>query len=477
MGTLYGLFLSAKYLWTIRLRMTKTQGNILLADDDDFVLLSIKLLLEPHFVSVKTTNNPERIPALFDKEHFDVVVLDMNFRSGDTTGNQGLFWMKKILSLSPDTQVILVTAFADIQIAVNSMKEGALDFIVKPWENEKLLSTVRTANLVSQEKKKVKLLKGQQRSLVSALDQRYEPMIGKSEAMMEIRKTIDKVAPTEAEVLILGQNGTGKEVIAREIHRNSKRADGIFMTVDVGSLSETLFESELFGHRKGAFTDAKDDRIGRFEAAAGGTLLLDEIGNLSLPLQARLLTVLQHKKIVRLGTNDPIDVDVRIICATNCNLHAMVREGKFREDLLYRINTVEITVPPLYDRPDDIPLIAAHFLSKFRQKYQKPYLTISKDAMNYLQKYRWPGNIRELQHALERAVIMCEGQELVTDNFGALEKQASGDLMFDQLNLEKLEAWAIRKAIAKHQGNISHAALELGLSRGAMYRRMEAYGI
>jgi two-component system response regulator HydG len=457
--------------------MAKAQGNILLVDDDDFVLLSIKLLLEPHFVSVKTTNNPERIPALFDKERFDVVVLDMNFRSGDTTGNQGLFWLKKILSLSPDTQVILVTAFADIQVAVNSMKDGALDFIVKPWENEKLLATVKTANLVSQEKKKVRLLKGQQKSLVSALDQRYEPMIGKSEAMMSIRKTIEKVAPTEAEVLILGQNGTGKEVIAREIHRNSKRAEGIFMAVDVGSLSENLFESELFGHRKGAFTDAKDDRIGRFEAAAGGTLLLDEIGNLSLPLQAKLLTVLQHKKIVKLGTNDSIDLDVRIICATNCNLQAMVQEGKFREDLLYRINTVEITVPPLYDRPDDIPLIANHFLTKFSHKYQKSYLTIAKDAMTYLQKYRWPGNIRELQHALERAVIMCEGQELTPENFGALEKQASGDLMFDQLNLEKLEAWAIRKAIAKHQGNISHAAQELGLSRGAMYRRMETYGI
>jgi DNA-binding NtrC family response regulator len=295
--------------------------------------------------------------------------------------------------------------------------------------------------------------------------------------MMSIRKTIEKVAPTEAEVLILGQNGTGKEVIAREIHRNSKRAEGIFMAVDVGSLSENLFESELFGHRKGAFTDAKDDRIGRFEAAAGGTLLLDEIGNLSLPLQAKLLTVLQHKKIVRLGTNDSIDLDVRIICATNCNLLAMVQEGKFREDLLYRINTVEITVPPLYDRPDDIPLIANHFLTKFSHKYQKSYLTIAKDAMIYLQKYRWPGNIRELQHALERAVIMCEGQELTAENFGALEKQASGDLMFDQLNLEKLEAWAIRKAIAKHQGNISHAAQELGLSRGAMYRRMETYGI
>jgi two-component system response regulator HydG len=390
--------------------MAKTTGSILLVDDDEFVTLSIRLLLEPHFTSVKTLSNPERIPTLFDQDHFDVVVLDMNFRQGDTSGNQGRFWLKKILSLSPDTQIILITAFADIQVAVESIKEGALDFLVKPWQNDKLLSTVKTANLVSQEKKKVRQLKSQQKSLVSALRQSYEPLIGRSESVTAIRKTIEKVAPTQAEVLILGQNGTGKEVIAREIHRQSDRAESIFMAVDVGSLSETLFESELFGHRKGAFTDAKEDRTGRFEAASGGTLLLDEIGNLSLPLQAKLLTVLQHKKIVRLGTNEAIEVDVRILCATNGDLHALVKEGKFREDLLYRINTVEITVPPLYERPEDIPLIADHFLKKFSHKYQKPYLTFSPTVMDYLQKYRWPGNIRELQHSLERAVIMCEGR-------------------------------------------------------------------
>jgi two-component system, NtrC family, response regulator HydG len=249
------------------------------------------------------------------------------------------------------------------------------------------------------------------------------------------------------------------------------------MNVDVGSLSETLFESELFGHRKGAFTDAKSDRIGRFEAAAGGTLLLDEIGNLSLALQAKLLTVLQHKKIVKLGTNEGVDVDVRIICATNCDLHAMVREGKFREDLLYRINTVEITVAPLCERSEDIPLIADHFLTKFRQKYQKPYLKISEILATFLQQYRWPGNIRELQHAVERAVIMSEGEQLLPEDFGSFQRQPSGEFMFDHLNLEKLEAWAIQKAIAKHKGNISHAADELGLSRGAMYRRIERYGI
>ena len=457
--------------------MSKAAGNILLVDDDEFVLLSIKLLLEPHFFAVKTANNPERIPALFDREQFDVVVLDMNFRHGDTTGNQGLFWLKKILTISPETQVILVTAFADISVAVESIREGALDFIVKPWQNEKLLATVKTANLVSQEKKKVKQLRSQQKSLVSAMNQGYEPLIGESASISSIRKTIEKVAPTEAEVLILGQNGTGKEVIAREIHRHSKRADGIFMTVDVGSLSETLFESELFGHRKGAFTDAKEDRIGRFEAAAGGTLLLDEIGNLSLPLQAKLLTVLQHKKIIRLGSNEPIDLDLRIICATNRDLLQMVKEGTFREDLLYRINTVEITVAPLYERPEDIPLIAVHFLEKFSNKYQKPYLKLSAPLIAVLQGYRWSGNIRELQHALERAVIMCDREQLAPEDFGSLQKQVTEEFVFDHLNLEKLEAWAIRKAIAKHGGNISHAAEELGLSRGALYRRIDAYGI
>jgi two-component system, NtrC family, response regulator HydG len=456
--------------------MTKAQGTILIVDDDEFVILSIKLLLEPHFENVLTCSTPERIPALLERNEIDVVLLDMNFRQGDTTGNQGMFWLKKIIATCPETQVILMTAFADISIAVEAIRLGALDFIVKPWENEKLIATVKTANTVSQEKKKVKTLKSQQRSLVSTMN-RHDPMIGDSKAMTVIRKSIGKVAPTEAEILICGQNGTGKEVIAREIHRLSKRTDGIFMSVDLGSLSETLFESELFGHKKGAFTDAKEDRIGRFEAAAGGTIFLDEIGNLSLALQAKLLAVLQHKKIVRLGTNESVDLDVRIIAATNRDLRKMVADGTFREDLLYRINTVEITVPPLYDRLEDIPDLASYYNDKFRFKYQKPYLKLPPNVVEQLQKYRWPGNIRELQHAVERAVIMSEGEELSMDDFGNLLRISSDGFNFDHLNLEKLEAWAIRKAIAKHKGNISHAADELGLSRGALYRRIETYGI
>ena len=456
--------------------MTKS-GHILIVDDDDFVLLSIKLLLEPHFKTVQTSNTPERIPAILDRDEIDVLLLDMNFRQGDTSGNQGMFWLKKVIATSPETQVVLMTAFADISVAVETIRLGALDFIVKPWENEKLISTVKTANTVSQEKKKVKSLKSQQRSLVSAINRQHDPMIGESSAMTVVRKSIEKVAPTEAEVLIHGQNGTGKEVVAREIHRQSKRADGIFMSVDLGSLSDTLFESELFGHKKGAFTDAKEDRTGRFEAAAGGTIFLDEIGNLSLALQAKLLTVLQHKKIVRLGSNESIDLDVRVISATNRDLRKMVAEGTFREDLLYRINTVELTVPPLYDRPDDIQALANYYADKFSQKYQKPYLKLPSSLIEQLQKYKWPGNIRELQHAIERAVIMSEGEVLSIDDFGTLLPNHSDGFDFGHLNLEKLEAWAIRKAIAKHKGNISHAAEELGLSRGALYRRMETYGI
>ncbi len=457
--------------------MQKSPGKILLADDDEFVLLSLKLLLEPHFESVVTTNNPERIPALFDREQFDVVVLDMNFRQGDTTGNQGRFWLKKILGMNPEAQVIMLTAYADINVAIESIREGSLDFIVKPWQNEKLLATIKAANKLSQEKTKVRQLKSTQKSLVSALEPPFEPLLGNSSTMQAIRRMIEKVAPTDAEVLILGANGTGKEVIAREIHRQSARAEGVFMTVDVGALTETIFESELFGHRKGAFTDAKEDRIGRFEAAGGGTLLLDEIGNLSLSLQSKLLTVLQHKKIVRLGTNEPINVDVRILCATNSNLAAMVKEGKFREDLLYRINTVEINVPPLIERQEDIPLLAEYYLKKLSIRYHKPDLRFSSEAIAWLQNAPWPGNVRELKHAIERAAILSEGTLLRPEDFGSNTTIRASDFNFEELNLEKLEEWAIRKALARHGGNVSHAAEELGLSRGALYRRMDQYGI
>lgn len=459
--------------------MSKSTGTILLVDDDELVLLSLSLLLEPHFTKVVTTDNPERIPTMVERETVNVVVLDMNFRKGDTSGNQGLFWLRKILGGNPETQVILLTAYADIHLAVESIREGALDFVVKPWENEKLLTTIKAANKLSQEQRKVKQLHSRQKSLVSAMGPPHEPLLGVSKSINDVRSLIARVAPTEADVLILGPNGAGKEIIAREIHRQSTRAGSVFLSVDVGSLTESLFESEMFGHLKGSFTDAREDRAGRFEAAAGGTLFLDEIGNLSLSLQSKLLTALQHKRIVRLGTHEPIDVDVRIICATNASLANMVRDGTFREDLYYRINTVEINVPPLNARPEDIPVIAEYFLKKLGMRYHREGIHLSDDAVSRLQDYPFPGNTRELHHVLERAVILSDpGTNVLTsDAFVSIERKNASYPSTDTLNLEKLEEWAIRKALAKHNGNVSHAAEELGLSRGALYRRLGHYGI
>lgn len=456
--------------------MAKSSGKVLLADDDAFVLLSLKVLLEQHNLEVVSTSNPEHIPSILEKEAVQTVLLDMNFRIGDTTSTQGLFWLNRIHELNPDLPIIPLTAYGDISLAVDAMKKGAHDFITKPWENEKLIATVKNSIALYQEKRKVKQLTSQQKIMAATVNQNYS-LLGESAAIQNIQKKIEKIAPTDTAILILGDNGTGKEVVAREIHRQSKRAENVFISVDVGSLSETIFESELFGHKKGAFTDAREDRMGRVEAASGGTLFLDEIGNLPLSLQAKLLTVLQNKIVTRLGTNQPIDVDIRIICATNSNLKRLVEEGKFREDLYYRINTLEISIPPLIDRPEDIAVLIKHFLKKFTAHYQKPDRSISGEVMTALQKYRWPGNVRELQHALERAVILSEKSQLTLEDFGIAKHEQSGEFIFDHLNLEKLEGWAIKKAIDKHKGNISHAANELGLSRGALYRRMEHYGI
>lgn len=458
------------------MEVSKNSEKVLLADDDELVLLSLKVLLEQHHIDVVSTSNPERIPALLERANIQAVLLDMNYRPGDASGTQGLFWLSKIKETNPDLPVIPLTAYGDISLAVQAIKNGAHDFITKPWQNEKLLATVRSALALFREKQKVKQLTSQQKFINASLN-KHQELLGESETIKTIRKKIDKVAPTDTAVLILGANGTGKEIVAREIHQLSNRADQIFISVDVGSLSENLFESELFGHKKGAFTDAKEDRIGRIEAANGGTLFLDEIGNLPLSLQTKLLTVLQNKIITRLGTNQPIEIDVRFICATNSNLKELVQEGKFREDLYYRINTVEFFIPSLFERPDDIPQLAHHFLKKFKSHYQKHDRVIPEEVMQALQKYRWPGNVRELQHAVERAVILSEQQQLTLEDFGIARHQQSGELIFDHLNLEKLEAWAIRKAVEKHKGNISHAAQELGLSRGAMYRRMERYGV
>ncbi|MDN5201091.1 sigma-54 dependent transcriptional regulator [Fulvivirgaceae bacterium BMA10] len=457
--------------------MSKSKGRILVIDDDDYITLSLKLLLEEHFTEVTTVKEPKKIPGILGKQSFDVILLDMNFKQGDTSGEEGIYWLKKIKEMEIDANVILITAYGDVNIAVKTIKEGAIDFVVKPWQNEKLLSTIHAAYTLSQEKKRVKHLRSQQKILSSAMDNQFANIIGQSGAMLDVFKTIEKVAKTNADVLILGDNGTGKEMVARAIHRNSPRAEEVFISVDMGAIQENLFESELFGHKKGAFTDAREDRIGRFEAASGGTIFLDEIGNLSLPLQAKILTVLQSRHITRVGTNDPIPIDVRVICATNSSLATMVKEKRFREDLLYRINTVEITLPPLKERIEDIPLLTEHFLKLYCKKYQKEHIRVPEYVVKKLQKYHWPGNIRELQHALERAVIMCESDNLQAGDFAFLGNESTEEQSFDDFNLEKLEEWAIRNSIKKHHGNISHAAQELGLSRGALYRRMEKYGL
>lgn len=450
--------------------------NILIIDDDEHILLSGKMFLDQHFTLVNTITNPGLAPDLLEKAFYSVVLLDMNFSQGDTSGKDGLNWLRKIKELSPETSVILITAYGGIQTAVEAMKLGAFDFLVKPWENEKLLATVSAAAMMSDEKKENQKLKSQAEILQSDISHSFDEIVGESAAIKDVFKTIGKVATTPAEVLILGENGTGKELIARAIHNASDRRDNVFISVDLGSLSETLFESELFGHKKGAFTDAQSDRKGRFEAADGGTLFFDEIGNIPLSLQSKLLTAIQNKKITPIGSNQTIEVDVRILCATNKNLKQMVAEGTFREDLLFRINTVEVTLPPLRKRADDVPRLSDHFLAQFARKYGKKDLSIAPTAQQKMKSYKWPGNIRELQHALERAVIMCEGNVIEPHDLG-LYNSASEIQQIEDLNLDNLEKWAVEAAIQKHKGNISYAAKELGLSRGAMYRRLEKYDL
>ncbi|MEQ8925483.1 MAG: sigma-54 dependent transcriptional regulator [Fulvivirga sp.] len=457
--------------------MAKATANILIVDDDDLILLSAQLLLEQHFSTVKKINNPNQITEAFNEHSFDVVLLDMNFRQGETTGKEGLKWLKKINEISPATKVILMTAYGEVDIAVEAMKTGAIDFIVKPWQNEKLIVTIKNALELFTKEKRVKQLESREKIISSNIDYQFGDMIGSSQAMKDIQKLITKVAPTDADVLILGENGTGKEVAARAIHKNSARANEVFIAVDLGTFPENLFESELFGHKKGAFTDAREERIGRFEAASGGTIFLDEIGNLPPNLQTKLLTVLQRRQITKVGSNMPVDIDVRVLCATNLNLKKAVEEGRFREDLYYRINTVELNLPPLSERVSDIEELVNHFLRKYEHKYHKERFQLDDNALEELKRHRWPGNVRELQHAVERAAILAEGTELTAQDFGFLSVSTQEINEFDSYDLENIEAWAIKKAIKKHNGNISHASKELGLSRGAMYRRMEKYGL
>ncbi len=455
----------------------KKAGNILIIDDDDYILVSLKLLLEEYFETVDTVNQPSKAAEYLKKKDYQVVLLDMNFSQGETSGKEGLQLLKQIKSRNPNTSIIMMTAYGDVNIAVEAMKEGATDFITKPWQNERLLATVNTTFSLSEQHEQINKLKSRQALLTGSSSGSSTEMIGTSQAMRSVSRFIEKVAPTDANILILGENGTGKEVAARAIHQASLRRNEVFISVDLGAIQENLFESELFGHKKGAFTDAREDRMGRFEAASGGTLFLDEIGNLPLAQQSKLLTAIQSKKITRVGSNTPVQTDVRIISATNRDLPVMVKAGEFREDLFYRINTMEVTLPPLRDRKTDIAALAGHFLNLYSKKYQKDELHIPDEVIDDLNGYDWRGNVRELQHAVERAVIMSEGPRLKTGDFNLSGSTDHSTAEFDNYNLENLEAWAVRKALLKHNGNVSHAAKELGLSRGAMYRRMEKYGL
>lgn len=451
-------------------------GKILMIDDDEDVLLAAKMLLKKQNHHVIIEKNPNKIPFLLNNDTYDVILLDMNFSKDITSGKEGFYWLEKILEKDPQAVVILITAFGDVEMAVKALKQGATDFVLKPWQNEKLIATISTAIKLRQSYSEVDKLRKAKVMLEEQISKPFGEIIGKSPAINEVFGLVEKVAKTDANVLILGENGTGKELIARAIHQRSLRKDNSFVSVDMGAITETLFESELFGHKKGAFTDAREDRPGRFELANGGTLFLDEIGNLSLSLQSKLLSALQARQVTRVGSNQSIPVDIRLICATNMPLHQMVKEGTFRQDLLYRINTVEIKVPPLADRMEDITLLAQHYLEHYAKKYHKSVNTISPGATDKLKRYAWPGNIRELQHSIERAVIMTDSPSLQESDF-LFSRPVSSSASPETLNLDEVEKAAIVKALSLYSGNISKAADELGLTRASLYRRMEKYGL
>lgn len=451
--------------------MLLRNSTILIIDDDTDVLTAVRLLLKTEVKEVVTEKNPENLRWLLSKQKFDLILLDMNFNSSINTGNEGLFWLKKIKEFGSEASVIMITAYGDIDLAVRSLKEGAADFVVKPWHNEKLVESIKT------------ILKAKGKipgpTVAAAGSVIGKELIGESEVMHDIFFKIEKIAPTDANILILGENGTGKDLIARAIHQHSLRADKPFVKVDLGALTESIFESELFGHKKGAFTGAAEDRAGRFESASGGTLFLDEIGNISLQQQVKLLSVLQNRQVTRLGSNDPINIDIRLVCATNLPISELANENRFRKDLVYRINTVEIVVPPLRKREEDIIILAKHFSRIYANKYLKPEPVFDAKALDKMRQYLFPGNVRELQYTMERAVIMSEGEELSANDliFSPIESSLPPDDEPVELNLSALEKNAILRVIEKHNGNISRAAKELGLTRTALYRRLSKYDI
>ena len=454
-------------------------GNILIVDDDEDILTAGRLLLRRSFASVKTCNRPDEMPTLVAENDFDAILLDMNFGPGESSGRQGLEWLERLLEIDPNLVIVMITAHGSVNTAVEAMKRGALDFIIKPWQNEKVVATVSAAVKLHRSRLEAASLKQANRALAAA-GSSDQHIVGDSDRMRDVMSIVSRAGPTDANVLILGENGTGKELVARELHRLSRRADRVFLSVDMGSISETLFESELFGHRKGAFTGADDDRSGRFQAADGGTIFLDEIGNLPLHLQAKLLRVLEERKVTPVGADRAEPVDVRVVAATNVPLHELRDANRFRPDLLFRLNTVEILVPPLRQRRDDILPIAHHYLERYARRYHKDETAFSPAAEEALREYDWPGNVRALRHAVERAVILASSNliEPADLQLGSLPPpDPAGHRKTTSLNLEAVEKETIAAALRQHGFNISHAAKELGLTRASLYRRMEKHGL
>lgn len=452
------------------------KGKLLIVDDNKSILSALELLLQDEFDVLKTIASPNQLPSLIETVEFDVVLLDMNFSAGVNTGNEGLYWLSRIREMRPDLEVVLFTAYGDVELAVKALKQGAADFVLKPWDNEKLKVTLHNVFKLQQSKKEIKKLKQKESALKSEINKEKYFIIAQSPQMLHVLNMVRKVAKTDANVLITGDNGTGKELIARELHRLSKRADEIMVSVDMGAVSETLFESELFGHKKGSFTDAREDRIGKIQNAGNGTLFLDEIGNLPLHLQPKLLSVLQNRAVTPIGSNKPVPVDIRLICATNRNLDEMVAEGTFREDLLYRINTIHIEIPPLHERKEDVIAIADYFLKIYGNKYRKPGVKISASGLSKLTGYQWPGNVRELQHTIEKAVILSDKKELTPDDFFFKPVMPGmGDLFTG--TIEEMEQKMIERALRKNGQNLSAAAEQLGITRQTLYNKMKKFNL
>jgi DNA-binding NtrC family response regulator len=449
------------------------EGKILIVDDNQSVLSALKLFLQFEFQKVVTLSSPGQIVSVLKSDSFDVVLLDMNFSSGVNTGNEGLFWLDQIKRIDADIEVVMFTAYGDVELAVNALKRGAADFVLKPWENEKMLATLKSALRLRKSKLEINVLKKRETSLKQEINKDFPILVGSSPSIMNVMNMVEKVAKTEANVLITGENGTGKELIAREIHRKSDRSSELMVSVDMGAITETLFESELFGHIKGAFTDARQDRVGKFQLANKGTLFLDEIGNLPFALQSKLLTVLQNRTVVPVGSNQHIPVDIRLISATNCNITDMVERREFREDLLYRLNTIHVEVPPLRERGEDIELLATHFLKLFEKKYRKQSLKISNPALRKLTKHSWPGNVRELQHTIEKAVILTDSDILKPEDFIFRDVMASSNDKAE--TLDQVEKRMIQAALAKYGDNLTSVANHLGITRQTLYNKIKRY--